>query len=507
MLESMRKGQRWLTGLFVLLIGGVFVFFMGLGQPLQGGPSQGMVVELGDVRMATSDFLRVREQQAETFRDQLGDQFNSKVGRSFLDSQALRVVVDRAILAHEAQRLGFRVGKDEIQRVIAASPGFRDEEGRFDSEGFSGWVEYSFGNQRNYIDYMRRSLLGQKMIQLLYAQGEVSDGEARTAALYGLEEVRLAFVALDTEALPPAEPVSDADIAAYAEESDAELRALYEERQDLYQEDASMRLRHILFELATTPTPGETEEAQKQAEAALARLEAGEDFAALAGELSDDLSTREAGGDLGFVEAGDIASQLADAVAELAAGERSGVVQSDRGLHIVLLEERSEAGARPFEEVRLDLAREGATKRAAGERADRLSDELATAIRDGRSLEEAARERELPIDRTGMVRRRPDGFVIGIGASKELMATAFALTLEAPSAPDIFSVNQRLVMIQLLDREAPDEAELLAAVTNERDRIQIAKRNAFVQSWIETRRSELLESGDLRIDNSVVEGS
>ena len=60
MLESMRKGQRWLTGLFVLLIGGVFVFFMGLGAPLQTGPSQGMVVELGDIRMAVADFQRIR---------------------------------------------------------------------------------------------------------------------------------------------------------------------------------------------------------------------------------------------------------------------------------------------------------------------------------------------------------------------------------------------------------------------------------------------------------------
>jgi peptidyl-prolyl cis-trans isomerase D len=507
MLESMRKGQRWLTGLFVLLIGGVFVFFMGLGQPLQGGPSQGMVVELGDVRMSTSDYLRVRERQAETFRDQLGDQFNSKAGRSFLDSQALRVVVDRAILAHEARSLGFRVGKDEIQRVIASSPGFRDENGRFDSEGFTNWVEYSFGNQRNYIEYMRRHLLGQKMVQLLYSQGDVSDGEARTAALYGLEEVRLAYVALDTEALPPGETVSDEETVAYAAANEDELRTLYEERKDLYEEDARMHLRHILFELATSPTPGETQEARERAEAALARLEAGEDFAALATELSDDIATRDSGGDLGFIEPGDIASSLADAAAALAPGERSGIVESDRGLHVLLLEERVEAGARPFEEVRLDLAREGATRRAAAERADRLSDELATAIREGQSLEDAARERELPIDRTGMVRRRPDGFVIGIGASKELMATAFALREDRPSAPDIFSVNDRLVLIQLLERQEPSEADLLAAVANERDRIETAKRNAFVQNWIENRRSELLESGELRVDNSVVEGS
>ncbi len=507
MLESMRKGQRWLTGLFVLLIGGVFVFFMGLGGPLQGGPSQGVVVELGDVRMSVPDFLRVRNQQAETYREQLGDQFSSKVGRSFLDAQALRAVVDRAILAHDAQQLGLRVGKDEIQQVIAQSAGFRDEAGRFDAERFTNFVEYEYGNQRNYIEYMRRALLGQKMIQLLYSQGEVSEGEARATALYRLEQVRLAYVALDTEALPPGEEVSDEDVAAYAAANEPALRALYEERQDVYRADAKMRLRHILFELGADPTPGELADAQSRAGQALERLAADEDFGAVASELSDDLATREAGGDLGFVEATDIASELAETAAALEVGGRSEAVRSDRGLHILLLEERTEAGAQPFEEVRHQLAREGATQRAARERADRISDELATAIREGQTLEDAARERELPIDRTGMVRRRPDGFVVGIGASKELLSTAFALSPEKPTSPDIFTVGGRLVLIQLLEREAPEPEVLSAAIEGEREQLASAKRNAFVQNWIESRRSELLASGALRIDNTVVEGS
>ncbi len=508
MLESFRKGQRWLTGLFVLLIGGVFVFFMGLGQPLQGGPSQGMVVELGDIRMSVPDFLRVREQQAETYRDQLGDQFSSKVGRAFLDSQALRVLVDRAILAHDARELGLRVGKEEVQRVIAQSPGFRDEEGRFDSKGFNDWVEYTYGNQRNYLEFMRRALLWQKMVQLLYAQGEVSPGEARAAALHRLQEVRLAFVALDTESLPADEAPSDEAIARYSTENEEALRALYEERIDRYQREAAIRLRHILFELGPEPTPGEIEQAQADAERTLERLEADEDFAALAQELSEDVATREAGGDLGFLEPAALAPELAEAAEGLAPGERSGIVRSDRGLHLLVLEERREAGTQAFDEVRDELAREGAERAAAAERADRLSDELATAIREGKSLEDAARDLDLPLDRTGAVRRRPDGFVVGIGASKDLLSTAFALDpMGIPSVPDIFEVGSRLVLIQLVERIEPDEDTLNDTIQQEQQRLAEAKRGAFVQSWIESRRSALVESGALRIDNSVIEGS
>ena len=67
MLEQIRRGQRWLTGILVALIGGVFVFFMGLGGPLQSNaPSQGLVVELAEIRLAQVDFQRVRAQQAES---------------------------------------------------------------------------------------------------------------------------------------------------------------------------------------------------------------------------------------------------------------------------------------------------------------------------------------------------------------------------------------------------------------------------------------------------------
>jgi peptidyl-prolyl cis-trans isomerase D len=508
MLESIRKGQRWLTGVLVALVGGVFVFFMGLGQPLQGNaPSQGIVVELGDIRFAYPDFLRLREQHANSYRDQLGDQFSSKVGQSFLDAQALRSLVDRAILAHDAHEMGLRVGKDEIQRVILESPGFRDESGRFDQAGFRDWVEWQYGNEANYIEYTRSTLLGQKMAQLLYAQGDVSEGEARAAALHRLQQVQIAYVALDSETLPPGSETTEDQISAYATDHDNELRAVYQGRLHEFELTAQLRLRHILFELGSDPTPGELKEVQARATAALDRLTGGEAFVDVAAEVSEDLSSRDSGGDLGLVDLDDIAPELAEAAAALAPGEHSEVVRSDRGLHLVLVDERTEAGSRPFAEVRDELAREGAIRQAARERADRLTDELATAIREGKSLEDAARELELPIGRTGMLRRRADGFIVGLGASSDLLAMAFALTTEKPTSPEIFEVGSKLALIQLLDRTEPEPDILTGAIVGERARLAAAKQNGFVQNWIEERRAELTNTGQLKIDSTILEGT
>ena len=64
MLDVIRKGQRWLTAIFIVAIGVVFVFFIGLGGPMErSGPSGGAVVELGDIRLGQEEYLRVRARQ------------------------------------------------------------------------------------------------------------------------------------------------------------------------------------------------------------------------------------------------------------------------------------------------------------------------------------------------------------------------------------------------------------------------------------------------------------
>ena len=59
-------------------------------------------------------------------------------------------------------------------------------------------------------------------------------------------------------------------------------------------------------------------------------------------------------------------------------------------------------------------------------------------------------------------------------------------------------------MIQLLDRHEPEESVLAEAALGEQVRLEAAKRNAFLQNWIEQRRAELQESGKLLIDNSII---
>lgn len=118
------------------------------------------------------------------------------------------------------------------------------------------------------------------------------------------------------------------------------------------QEDA-VRLRHIL--IAVLPTKSDTLAAKKLAESIRERALAGEDFAQLAKQHSEDPVSKEKGGDLGFFPSSDLSSPYKDVVSSMAPGEISEIVQAEFGFHIIKVLERSEARLPTFENVKDEL--------------------------------------------------------------------------------------------------------------------------------------------------------
>ena len=93
---------------------------------------------------------------------------------------------------------------------------------------------------------------------------------------------------------------------------------------------------------------------KERAEEVLVRLQAGEDFAFLAREYSEDISSRESGGDVGFFPRGVMPPEVEEIAFGLQVGEVSGIIQSQFGFHIlqVLEKEEREIAVEVFESLR-----------------------------------------------------------------------------------------------------------------------------------------------------------
>lgn len=154
--------------------------------------------------------------------------------------------------------------------------------------------------------------------------------------------------------------VLQADLTS-AVTDDEQLRLLYDQLRDTSATQACVR--HILVQAGSgqsDPTTGELiAPTEQEYEAALTeivgirlRIEAGEDFGAVAAETSDDLPTRDKGGDLGCVPKGAYSAAFDDAIWSQEVGVVGQPVRSEYGYHLIIVSDR---GTLSFEEMRDDL--------------------------------------------------------------------------------------------------------------------------------------------------------
>ena len=311
--------------------------------------------------------------------------------------------------------------------------------------------------------------------------------------------MQLAIVALDASKPPAGLEITEEQVTALLTTREADAKALYEERLETYDVPEQVRARHILLRVEPGASAEAVEARRKQAEAIHARLAGGEDFAKLASELSEDPGSKESGGDLGFFKRGQMVKPFEDAAFALQPGELAPVVRSDFGFHVLRVEERKAAQLRTFEEVKEELAREILGREAAREQAQETADRLAEAVRGGQSLETAAREAGLTLDRTGRLQRRPDGFVPGLGAAQDLLALAFTLPA-GTSSPEIFEVDGKLALIQVIERHEPTARRSPPPPRSQRTQLLEAKRRSLTDVWLAERRSELAADGQLSVN-------
>jgi parvulin-like peptidyl-prolyl cis-trans isomerase-like protein len=121
-------------------------------------------------------------------------------------------------------------------------------------------------------------------------------------------------------------------------QSEADLRKYYDEHKNDF---VQVCLSHILVKSS-----------KEDAEAALARIKRGEDFAAVAKAVSEDPGSKDKGGDLGCSFAGLFVKEFADAAVSAPIGTPTDPVQTQFGFHILLVKDRPQA---PFEAVRTQV--------------------------------------------------------------------------------------------------------------------------------------------------------
>ncbi len=174
-----------------------------------------------------------------------------------------------------------------------------------------------------------------------------------------LEELRkigqtMASYRQDTRKLLLRHKVIQIAVGSKISVSDSDVQAYYE-RHLRSGANVQVRASHVFIAIPENADAAAVLEKEAIAKKVLERAKAGEDFAKLAREVSQDPATRNEGGDLGLFGRGMLPKAIEEMVFSMRVGEVRGPARADRGFHVIKLVDRKVDEVKPLADIRQDL--------------------------------------------------------------------------------------------------------------------------------------------------------
>ncbi|WP_445775984.1 SurA N-terminal domain-containing protein [Shewanella sp.] len=390
MLEKIREGSQGVVAKTILVLVILSFAFAGVSSYLGSNTGVPAAIVNGE-EVSANDLETAFQNERSRIEQQLGEMFNALAADDNYMNSIKQGVLDRLVadklIDQAANKLGLRVSDEQIKKAIIDEPAFQTD-GKFDNDRYLavlrqlGYQTTSFRNMMR-VDMTRRQLLnaivGSEFVldgeakQLAQVQGQtrdirylvvdstpylasvsVSDEEAQSyydanlAQFMSPEQVSLEYVELNV-----------ADMAKNSQTTDEEVKAYYDEHQSQYKTPEKRLAAHI-FVAATDDDSAD----KAKADAIVAKLNAGEDFAAVAKTDSDDQLSAEQGGKLDWFEQGVMDPAFDEALFALQQDQVSSVVKSEFGYHIIKLLDLQASQATAFDDVKAKIVAQLQEKKA-----------------------------------------------------------------------------------------------------------------------------------------------
>ena len=508
MLQKIRERAQGLVAM--IIVGLIIITFAlwGVESYITAG-RQVVVAEAEGDEILLSDFQdqlqRLRRQAQSMFGDRFDvDEWNTPE----VKEKALEQLIDDRLLERLVDDARIRISNRQVAEQLAEIPAFQDDNGfsralyeqrvpqlgmsqaGFEAElrsdmakaqlraGISG-SEFVLREEAQRVEQLTQQTRDVGYAIIPAGQFEEESGPSDSEAAEFFENHREDYRTPEMVKLEYLE-ISAPDLESEVSVDEEALREFFDANQTLYTAAEERNVNHILINLDPSADDEAQAAALAKAESALERARAGEEFEALAKELSDDVGSSTEGGETGMFQRGVMAPEFEAAAFALAVGEISEPVKTRFGYHIIKLKAVNAGGLKPFEEVR--DAVEAAYRSSEAQKAFfDLAEQFSSLVYEHPdSLNVAAESLNLEIRQTDRLTRE------GLTAlfSEKLAKRAFEpeVLLEGLNAEPVGLDDGRVVAIRVLEH-SPAAIPTLAEV-----------RETVVADAAQARRRELTEA-------------
>lgn len=498
MLQDIRKSTQGTAAKVVIGLIVISFALFGIESILLGGGGSS-VAEVNGESVSPLELQQAVDTQRRQLMAMMGDDLDPELlDEQRLSARALEGIINRKLLMQSARAMELTVSEAELGTVIGGMEQFQID-GQFSPEMYRSLLASAGYTPGTFKQALKDDLVLNQLRAGLTGSDFATPAEMALNARILAEQRDIRYLTIPLDPFLSASAPSAAEVEAWYQDNrerfmsaesvelsyleltlddfrkpvaERDLEEEYRIELGSYQYQTENRVSHILLQQAS----GETDaEFAARIEAAQAALAAGEDFATIAAERSDDIGSANNGGDLGFSAGDAFPEEMEAAIAELDVDAISDPVVTEAGTHILMVTERREAEPPSLAELRpqLEARLQDRDARVALLLAvEQLRDLAFTAS----NLSRPAEELGLEVKRSGPITRDQQ---TGPLAAPAILRAAFSEdVLELGHNSEVVELGgDRFVAVHLQQHNKPElqpldavREEIVSALTRERAR-------------------------------------
>ncbi len=466
--------MRAVLGIIVV----VFVFW-GIGSGNQA--TSQVVATVNGKRITDTRFHKVMRTVTRSQGRNMTEEEQAAMARRVIAN-----LISEEVILQEADDLGIEISDEEIARYILDYDAFKDESARYSGELYLRHLKRLGTTRALFEEDLRHQLTLERLFNIAVASVAVADDEVRES--WEAENTTLSLQVATVRAIgfyDDIEP-TEIEIEAFVAENRPEIRAWYDSHyESRFHQPPRAQARMILLRSDIEGVDEETLSAKMAAIRQEVSAE-GADFGMLARKYGED-HTAENGGNLGMVRF----DQLNPALAEAIFGPEDGpltspglreTVRTDRGLHLLLVEEMFPEETTLEEDARSEIALILMQERQAPGLAAAYAEELRAswAAAGSAPTDKLQAQGIIPaqVDSIKLAQPEVPGMETVVELGKALSDAQAGQVLD-----QVFESPGAWFVVQVQERDEPGEGAFEAASADYRPRVEAYKRAEFLEAW------------------------
>lgn len=481
MLQHLRDNSRGVISF--ILIGFLVIIFAltGVEALFNWDTSTNQAAKVNGETVTEMDVARAINFQKQQMLSVYGDQIPAEfLSDEYLRKPVLDNLVQRKVLFQAAEDSGMTVGNAYLHEQIAGAQQFKNESGVFDNNRYQQALRNMGYTHGTYTKLLSEELVINQLQTGVSATAFTTPSQIDDVISLSFQARDIAYVILQSAKTRESITVEEGEIQNYydsnqkaftSEEqiavdyinltvadlakdvviSEDQVRKQYEQNLSSFVATPERQAAHILIE------NNDADKIKTVSE----KLAAGEDFATIAKEYSDDLGSKEQGGDLGFTKGDAFPTEFESALAALKVGEVSSAVKTDAGTHFIKLV--SEKGSEPptFEEQRASIEEQLKRAEAEGLFVAQL-EKLRDLSYNAEKLADVAEELGVQVQNSGLFERNKGK---GLMANPKVVSTAFSPeVVQDGNSSEVIEIDSSNVVVLKKTDYKPSQVKPIADV-------------------------------------------